>query len=303
MTPEWKSAGPDQVPTEMGPAHPIQRILDQIKAQSPTIQNLLNSGVLQNDMDPRWSMAVAFDTIDDWAKKVYDETGKPPTAKEANDAFNRLKMAAFKAQGENLDKYKKMFPGAEMKDFWKAFKTGNWALVEKDGQNMLSQEKIGKVVDESRKRWDDMRDKENSAPLDDDGNPFQDQESYVQYKVDQYQTLISNMIKASQAQGQYRSTGGPQTPQGSTVGPQNKSVGIAETPGGQLGTMAGNAVAGRKYQAPAAEGPAPTQTVTAQQPQTLPPEAAAKLKKGQVTTFGNGQQWTIDQNGQPQRVK
>ena len=37
-------------------------------------------------------------------------------------------------------------------------------------------------------------------------------------------------------------------------------------------------------------------------PQGLPPEATAKLKAGVVTTFGNGQKWTI-QNGQPMQVQ
>lgn len=35
---------------------------------------------------------------------------------------------------------------------------------------------------------------------------------------------------------------------------------------------------------------------------TLPPEAVSKLKEGVITTFGNGQDWTL-QGGQPKRVK
>lgn len=37
-------------------------------------------------------------------------------------------------------------------------------------------------------------------------------------------------------------------------------------------------------------------------PTTLPPAAKAQLKEGFVTTFSNGQQWTL-KNGQPERVK
>ena len=35
----------------------------------------------------------------------------------------------------------------------------------------------------------------------------------------------------------------------------------------------------------------------------LPPAARAHLKAGTVTTFGNGQQWTLDEHGQPKQVK
>lgn len=35
----------------------------------------------------------------------------------------------------------------------------------------------------------------------------------------------------------------------------------------------------------------------------LPPEVTSKLKKGVVTTFGNGQQWTVDEQGNPKQVK
>jgi hypothetical protein len=35
----------------------------------------------------------------------------------------------------------------------------------------------------------------------------------------------------------------------------------------------------------------------------LPPEAKRHLKAGQITTFGNGQQWTLDENGNPKQVK
>ena len=35
----------------------------------------------------------------------------------------------------------------------------------------------------------------------------------------------------------------------------------------------------------------------------LPPEAAKHLKAGSITTFGNGQQWTLDEHGNPKQVK
>jgi hypothetical protein len=38
-------------------------------------------------------------------------------------------------------------------------------------------------------------------------------------------------------------------------------------------------------------------------PNDLPDAARGQLKKGFVTTFGNGQQWTLDANGQPKQVK
>lgn len=249
VTPEWQAPAGDAggVPTQMGPAHPIQQQLDQIKAQSPQVQQL--KGVLQNDMDPRWSMAVAFDTIDDWMIQFYDQNGRYPNEQEVGNALQSLRNQAFKAQGENIAKYQKMFPGSDQESLWKAFRTGNWAEVSKRGNDMLSDEKVGKVMDESRKRWDEMRDKNNAAPLDDDGNPFPSQEAYVQYKVQQYQEMITNMVKAAQSQG---STGGPQTPQGSTGGPQNKSTGFAATPGGELGAMAGRKMeaGAREYKAP-----------------------------------------------------
>lgn len=48
---------------------------------------------------------------------------------------------------------------------------------------------------------------------------------------------------------------------------------------------------------------APAQTSEAATPvASIPPEAASQLKEGQITTFGNGQQWTL-QGGQPVQVK
>jgi hypothetical protein len=38
-----------------------------------------------------------------------------------------------------------------------------------------------------------------------------------------------------------------------------------------------------------------------QQAATIPEQARAQLKEGQVTTFGNGQKWTL-KNGQPAQV-
>ena len=37
--------------------------------------------------------------------------------------------------------------------------------------------------------------------------------------------------------------------------------------------------------------------------ESIPKEAISHLKKGSITTFGNGQQWTLDENGKPKRVK
>lgn len=233
VNPEWKQSATGGAPTEMGPTHPIQQQLDRIKANSPSIQNL--KGVLGNDMDPRWAMSVAFDVIDDWMKQEYDKTGSMPTPKEVDRALNGFVNQAFKDQGEQLAKYQKMFPGKTMEDFWRAFKTGNWGEVSNKAGEMMSQEKVGKVMDEARQRWDKMRDQDNAAPLDDDGNPFQNQESYVRYKVQQYQELISKIYNA--AQGQI-SAGGPQTKKGSTGGPQSKPTGPA--PGAKVvneGTM------------------------------------------------------------------
>ena len=239
MTPEWKAnADPNRVPTEMGQAHPIQQVLNQVKAQSPTIQRVVASGALQNDMDPRWPMAVAFDTIDDWTMTYYDQNGKYPDAKKVSDTFHRLRSQAFKAQGENIAKYQKMFPGSDQEKLWKAFRTGNWAEVSKLAVEMKSGEKDVKIADDARKRWDKMRDEENAAPLDVDGYPFPDQQTYINYKVQQYRKWLDDMEKA--AHGNQGS--GPQmdqkAPQGSTGGPQ------------------------RSY-TPPQEGPAPTQTVSA----------------------------------------
>jgi hypothetical protein len=54
--------------------------------------------------------------------------------------------------------------------------------------------------------------------------------------------------------------------------------------------------------APAAAPAAATPAAPAAPAETLPPAALSQLKEGQTTTFGNGQQWTL-QNGKPTRVK
>jgi hypothetical protein len=43
-------------------------------------------------------------------------------------------------------------------------------------------------------------------------------------------------------------------------------------------------------------------TGAASQKVNLPPQAIKQLKQGQNTTFGNGQVWTLDSNGQPIQV-
>lgn len=56
--------------------------------------------------------------------------------------------------------------------------------------------------------------------------------------------------------------------------------------------------------------PAATPTPAASSPsaagahhESLPPEAKKHLKHGEITTFGNGQEWTLDEHGNEQRVK
>ena len=68
--------------------------------------------------------------------------------------------------------------------------------------------------------------------------------------------------------------------------------------GSKLGALKGQYTAGKSGQ-PNFPGTTPT-------PQgggsSLPPAARAKLKEGHVTTFGNGQKWTL-KNGQPEQVQ
>lgn len=56
--------------------------------------------------------------------------------------------------------------------------------------------------------------------------------------------------------------------------------------------------------APAAPqlGQAAPAPATSPVPETLPPPVAGRLKEGTITTFGNGQQWTL-RNGRPSRVR
>lgn len=49
--------------------------------------------------------------------------------------------------------------------------------------------------------------------------------------------------------------------------------------------------------------PLPSESQTQIQPGGIPPSAVAQLKKGVITKFANGEQWTLDQSGNPQRVK
>ena len=53
-------------------------------------------------------------------------------------------------------------------------------------------------------------------------------------------------------------------------------------------------------QAPQGQGTPGKQAAAQSQ---LPPEAAKSLQAGHVTTFGNGQKWTVGPNGQPQQVQ
>lgn len=54
---------------------------------------------------------------------------------------------------------------------------------------------------------------------------------------------------------------------------------------------------------PAAATPAPGASSPPAASANLPEAARKQLKAGHVTTFGNGQQWTLDDDGQPKQVK
>lgn len=81
---------------------------------------------------------------------------------------------------------------------------------------------------------------------------------------------------------------------------------------GQLATLeprlraAGRAMSGapiaRSGGVGAAMGNVPSGDATLPPATTIPPAAAAQLREGQITTFGNGQRWTL-QNGQPVQVQ
>jgi hypothetical protein len=265
MEPEWQAPQGGSVPTEMGSAHPVKQRLTMLKQQSPALQSVMSA--LNNDLDPRWADAVAFDTIDDWMIGFNEQTGRWPSDEETKSALFALRKQAFEEQGKLISQLKKEHKDADYQSLLKAYQTGDWSYAEKKGPEMLSQEKFGKIHDEAMETWTKMRDENNAAPLRDDGEPFTSAQEYAQFKVQQYQESVQNMFRVMQEMSKYK--GGPQTEQRPTGGPQT---------------------GGRQYQEPQAGG-------------GLPPEAAAKLKQGVITTFGNGQKWTLDQNGQPKKVQ
>lgn len=111
---------------------------------------------------------------------------------------------------------------------------------------------------------------------------------------------------SSRASELYRQAGGKISPQEAVQRAAHGAQPAAEGPTRDGGSFARNVPIqpGAPQAAPAAAPQPQAQRAPAQAPQAggLPPQAAAALKEGVVTTFANGQKWTL-RGGQPVQVQ
>lgn len=208
VIPEWKQGANGLT---MGPAHPVKQ----------AEQRMAPGGIQKtnNPMDPEYPMYVAMSMLPDAVSRYEQNKGGGATPQEIDAIANSLRNSAFESQRDEIADLKKKFKDADVQALWKAYDTGNWAYAADAGQNMLSGKKMGQVVDDARKEWNDAA-KKNMRPMTPDGQYFETMDQYAQYKVQEYQEMVQNLLESMHKVGQFTGKGGSQNKQGSKGGPQ-----------------------------------------------------------------------------------
>jgi hypothetical protein len=222
-----------------------------------------------NPIDPRRPDAVAFELIDEAMEAYRQQNGSWPTPEQAQQMLYSIRNQAFEEQGKLISRLKKDYKDADVQALWNAYESGNWGYAADASQNMLSNKRVGAVADEAAKAWN-KAEESNMRPLNPEtGEYFTSLNEYTEFKVTEYTDMVKGLLQ--------------------TMHEMNSSEKGAGT------KKKGEAQSKPSYNPEATPSPSYTPS--------LPDAARSQLRQGVITTFGNGQKWTIDQNGQPKRVE